>query len=312
MSDPVFFEHFRELARQQRSPVAPPSTGGSVKRQEGFFRRALTVSLGLHGSLLLITVVGPMVAAMLGVSMDYSDKFQKKEFKNAIRVDMVGLPALTLQELQNVDPTQDVGKGSPTAPEPTPVEEAAAPPPPSETAMKLEAEKKAETAKAEKAKAEADAKKKAASEAQAKRLADLRASMRVEQRRKELANELKGEGGEGEGRAPLAGNILSQGYSVTGDVADDMDVFQGHLKAHLRKTWSLPGWMLASNLSSRVLVKLAPTGMILSQSFLKKSGNEEFDRYVVQALKDAEPYPAPPPSLQRIIMEQGIEWGFPQ
>jgi TonB family protein len=304
MTDPIFFEHFRELAKQRRSPVAPPAGGGVIKKQEGFFRRSLSLSLIAHGSFLFVFVVAPMVANLLGVSTDYSDKFTKKEFKNAIRVDLVGLPELTLQELQNIDPTEEMGN-APKVEEPAAKEEVVVPPP-SETAMKMQS-KEDDT----KALSKADAQKKV-DEAQKKRLADLRASLRVEQRRKELLKELKGEAGEGQGRMPLAGNIVSQGYSVTGDVADDMDIFQGHLKAHLRKTWSLPGWMQASNLSARVIVKLAPTGKVLSQEFIKKSGNEEFDRYVSQALKDAEPYPAPPPSLQRLIMEQGIEWGFPQ
>jgi len=304
MTDPIFFEPFRELARQQRSPVAPPGGVSSIKKQESFFRRAMTASFVGHAFLFFVVVVGPMVASLLGVSVDYSDKFTKKEFKNAIRVDLVGLPALTLEQLQSVDPTLEMGKAAePLVEEP---KADVAPPVPSEKAMKLE------TKDAPKADTKVAEEKKKADDAQKKRLADLRASLRVEQRRKELLAELKGADGEGEGRAPLAGNVLSQGYSVTGDVADDMDIFQGHLKAHLRKTWSLPGWMQASNLSARVLVKLAPTGKVLSQTFLKKSGNEEFDRYVAQALQEAEPYPAPPPSLHRVIMEQGIEWGFPQ
>lgn len=302
MTDPIFFESLRELAKQQKSPVAPPGQPGSIKKQEGFFRRSITISLIGHGAFLFFFFVGPMIASLLGVSLDYSDRFEKKDLKNAIRVDLVGLPNLTLEQMQDMDPTLDVGA---TPPEETKADEeakAAA----SETAKKiiLEEAKKAE----QKAKADAaSVAKKKADEAQKKRLADLRASMRVEQRRKELANELK-QGG----REELAGNIVSQGYSITGDVAEDADIFRGHLQAHIRKVWSVPGWMNASNLSARVLMKIGPTGKLLSVGFIKKSGNEEFDRYVAQAARDAEPYPPPPSTLQRQLMEQGLEWGFPQ
>ncbi len=311
MTDPNFFEAFRERVQQQLMPVEAPTRGGLVPKMDNEFGRAFAVSFLGHAFILIVFAVGPMLSSFLGLS-DYSERFQKKEFRNAIRVDLVGLPKLTVQELQNIDPTLEVGKPAKKEEAP-PVEEAA--PTPSETAMKLP--EKSDTAALDaKKKKEAEAAQKKAADASRKRLEELRASLRVEQRRKELLDEIKGNDkgvGTGDGGRPaLSGNILSQGYSVTGDVATDMDVFQGHLKAHLRKSWNLPGWMEASNLSARVVVKLAPNGRILSQSFLKQSGNEEFDRYVSQAIKNAEPYPQPPPSLQRIVMEEGIEWGFPQ
>jgi len=304
MTDPIFFEHLRELAKQQKSPVAAPGQPGSIKKQEGFFRRSMTISLIGHGAFLFFFVVGPMIASLLGVSMDYSDRFEKKELKNAIRVDLVGLPSLTLEQLQDVDPTLDVG--APPPDETKAAEEAAAA---SETAKQIVLEESQKAEQKAKADAAADAKKKS-DDAQKKKLADLRASLRVEQRRKELASELKA--GTGEGREALSGNILSQGYSITGDVAEDADIFRGHLQAHIRKVWNVPGWMNASNLSARVLMKIGPTGKLLSVGFIKKSGNEEFDRYVAQAARDAEPYPPPPSTLQRQLMEQGLEWGFPQ
>lgn len=306
MSDPLFFENYRNKIRSNEAPVNTVSQTSLVKKQEDFFKRAVSYSAILHGSFLFLTIAVPLVMSVLGIKDSYQDKFLSKEFKNAIRVDMVGLPTLTMEELQKVDPTVDMGK------EDKPKEETLEPEV-SETAMKLAEEKAAEEEKTAIAKKDAIAKeKKEAVEKEKNRLDDLRAQLRLEQRRKRLVEELKGDVKEGEGRTPLAGNMISEGYSVTGDVATDMDVYQGHLKSHLRKTWNLPGWMEASSLSARVLVKLAPNGKILAQEFLRESGNSEFDRYVAEALKNAEPFPKPPPSLRRKVMEDGIEWGFPQ
>jgi TonB family protein len=312
MSDPLFFEDFRNRIRNSEAPVNLSPQLGLIKKQEDYFGRAFRYSGILHLSLLLFTFVTPLVLNFLGIRDSYEDKFKNKEFRNAIRVDMVGLPTLTVEELQKVDPTLEIGRVNPPKAEESREKVAVKAPSPSETAMKLTQEKE-ERAKLELSKKEAMEKaKREAADNERKRLEDLRASLRVEDRRRQLMQELKGPVKEGEGRIPLQGNILSEGYSVTGDVASDMDVYQGHLKAHLRKTWNLPAWMQASNLSARVLVKLAPNGRILSQEFLRVSGNPEFDRYVAEALKNAEPFPQPPPSLQRTVMEQGVEWGFPQ
>lgn len=311
MSDPLFLEHFRRQIKSQEAPVDLSKISNKIQRRQDLFKSALGLSFFGHTTLLILSILLPLLGAVLGLVDSDRELLKDKQFRNAIRVDMVGLPNLTLQELQKIDPTEEMGKRD-KAPDPleeskidSKAEEATKV---SETAMKLAEQKKLELSKKqaiEKSKQESAAKEK-------KRLDDLRASLRVEERRKRLVNELKDQVSAEEGRTPLAGNIISEGYSVTGDVASDMDIFQGHLKAHLRKTWNLPGWMQASSLSARVLVKLAPNGKIMAQEFLRESGNSEFDRYVVEALKNAEPFPGPPPSLQRKVMEEGVEWGFPQ
>jgi hypothetical protein len=200
MTDPSFLENMRRQVRQNLSPVSAPKAGTLIKRQETFFKKAITWSLSLHGALFVFFVVGPVAMSVLGLKTDYSERFQKKEFRNAIRVDIVGLPTLTLQELQKVDPTQEVS----TAPPAAKVE--APPPAPSETAMKMPT-KTAPPAPPPRPSA-------SARKAEQERLERLRASLRVEQRRQELARQFQDEGAGG--RAALAGNLLSEGYSVTG------------------------------------------------------------------------------------------------
>lgn len=308
MGDAEFLYSLKEKVKSQTPPVSLEMDSEDLGKFSGFDEKKeglgsfVGVSLLIHFCLILLFMIVPQVMKLIGVT-DYKDKFVAKEFKSAIRVDMVGLPTKTLTELEGIDATLPVETVEKKA-------EELVTPEPSDTAMRLPDKK---------AKAEAEAKKKAKAqkaaaakeEARKKRLADVRASLKIEQRRKALRKELSQEA-EGETRAPLTGNIVSEGYSVTGDVASDMDVYQGRARAHLGKMWKLPGWMEASSLSAEVLLKIAPNGRILSQKFVKKSGNQEFDNSVLNAIRDAEPYPAPPPSLRQTVMEEGIRWGFPK
>ncbi len=308
MREVAFLKSMREHVQKNLPPISlenAESRGLPVSIENDPYKKTFLTSALAHFTFLILALIVPQILQMVGVGPSYQEKFKKKEFKNAIRVDLVGLPTKKLIDLQKVDPTEAVGKK---------VEEAPAPPAPSESAMILpDEQKKVEEAKAKELQNQKlKLKQESVAEKKKKRLSELRASMKIEQRRKEMLKELS----EGEvadtGREILAGNIVSQGYSVTGDVASDMDVYQGHLKVHIRKSWNLPGWMQASNLSAKVLVKFAPNGRILSQVFLKNSGNSEFDSHVLRAIKEAEPFPKPPPSLEREVMEEGVELGYPQ
>jgi TonB family protein len=299
-ADPIFFEELREKIRKGESPVGPMPKALLRKRVESLAQRSLVLSASLHFGVAALALVETLFPGLLLPRPDPSELLKLREMKTAIRVDLVGLPNVKLDDMANIDPTEEVGKSEPPA--------EAKPDEPSENAMKLpdaEAAKAAEAKKTEEAKKIAE--KKRLDDAR-KRLDTLRASMRADQKRQAAIDKLKGKGG----RPELAGNILSEGYSVTGDVATDQDVYTGKAKAHLRKHWSVPAWMTASSLKAQVLVKVAPDGRIVSSQFLKRSGNEEFDRYVEESIGAANPLPPPPDTLQRILLEQGIAWGFPE
>ncbi len=304
-ADPIFFEELRDKIRKGESPVAPVPKSLIRKRVESIRKRALALSGLLHLSIAVAVVVETVFPGLLLPAPDPAQLLKLREMKTAIRVDLVGLPSLKLEDMTNIDPTEDVGKPAPEVDD--------TPEAPSDSAMKLPdaeateaAKKAADSKKAEETKKLAE--KKRAEEAK-KRLDAVRARLRADQKRQELTEKLQGKAG---GRPQLSGNILSEGYSVTGDVATDQDVYTGKAKAHLRRHWNVPAWMTASSLKAQVLVKVAPDGRIVSSQFLKRSGNEEFDRYVEESIGAANPLPPPPDTLQRVMLEQGIAWGFPE
>lgn len=295
MSDPLFAEELERKIRARQRPLPPLPKQLIRKTVPSFLRDGVRRSLLVHGVLVVSVLIQGLLGEFWETDAEKKARLQAQMTKSAIRVDMVDLPALKPQDLAQVDASEKVGK----LPEPVKAKEEKIPTPkPSETAM-------VDRSRDDKGKKE-NAKKNAAD-----RLKALRDSMRADARRRELTQKLKGETAEG-GRPVLAGNVVSEGDSTSGDLATLVDAYNGKVKAHLRQNWNVPGWMTTGKLKARVLVRIAPDGRVLEKQFLQKSGNAEFDGYVQKAIDASNPFPPPPEHLKRVYMEDGLEWGFPQ
>ena len=283
-----------------------------------FFKLGLKRSAILHGSIVALILLGGVVSHFMPASSEESEALKRMkamEGKNAIRVDMVDLPRLKLTEMQNIDLSKEIGKPKEEIPAPptpeakeTPKEEPAPPKPvikPSE--MKLKGpDKKTDPASTAKSESRTDARNDARS-----RIKELQARLRADAKRSALMKGLKGTSSK-DTRQALAGNQLSEGYSLTGDVAKEADIYTGKAHAHLLQYWNVPPWMNASNLSARVVVRIGADGHVIKKEFSKRSGNADFDHYVESAIAKADPFPPPPEAIRRNAMNDGIEWGFPK
>jgi TonB family protein len=294
MDDPKFSDDLKEKLKRGEPPVHPLPKNLLRKRAPKFTKRAFRRSLILHGSIAGLF----LLSSLAGLVINRGDKQKEIERQNrmakmAIRVDIVDLPSMKLEQMKSIDLSQKVGAAKK-------VELPPPPPPPSPTAMKQATKKPMDLFEKE---SKGDA---------SKRLKALQEQMRADAKRKELAAKLKGGKAETEGREALRGNKLSEGASLSGEIATQADAYNGKLQGHLNRHWRLPDWSVNSGLSARVLVKIGPDGRIASKSFVKRSANEKFNESVERALEDAEPFPAPPPALSKIYLEDGIEWGFPK
>jgi len=304
--EPQFFEELR--TRVNAGDAWVPSLPKKIPKKiiPSFFKVSFTRSVVFH----LVFIVGMPIFqwldSMLGWQSEREARIKARldMARTAIRVDVVDLPSIKLSELSQVDLTKDVGENTP---QDAAQEEKIIPSP---TAMTDKTKAAQEAAARENERSIEEEIKKAENQ----RIKDIQDRLRASQRRNELIAKLqkKKEASDNSGRAVLSGNILSQGYSTTGDVATDADVYNGKAAAHLRKHFNVPAWVQASNLSARVLVKIAPDGRVVRQDFLKRSGNTEFDSYVERAIRSADPFPPPPETLKRTFMEEGVEWGFPK
>lgn len=108
-----------------------------------------------------------------------------------------------------------------------------------------------------------------------------------------------------------AGNKVVRGASLKGIDRIDYDNFFSNLHTHIKAKWELPSWLVEEGLSALVLIKMDKKGNLISKQFLRKSGNETFDRAVFSCLKNSIPFPEPPQRLKKYIGSLGIELEFP-
>lgn len=218
--------------------------------------------------------------------------------KKSIRVDVVDLPTLKFNELHTVDLTKEVA-----APAEKPKESVVEAPKPNPNAMVLPSDKNKKAVAKEAPKTAAQ-----------KRLAEIQKNLRAEAKRQEILNKYKQEQknqASDDSRPALGGNIISKGGSVQGDVANEADEFTATIQTHVRKFWKAPPWSAGQNYKVRVVVKLAPNGRVLSKQVSRSSGRPEFDASALEAVEAADPFPPAPEFFKRIIMNEGIECGFP-
>ncbi len=266
----------------------PPSRFGPNKS----FNRGFKLSVLLHLIALVVFLLAGAIEQLF--KSDHSNS-KRKEKRNAIRVDVVDLPSKRIYDLKKIDPSQKPDLKTP--------------------AKKAEEKAKADSKKMllpddqkKKAKVEKKSKKKSAS-SRKERLKKIQERLAADERRKKLMEKLKGEAG---GRPVLEGNIVSEGLSVTGDVATDHETYIARVKAHLLKNWNPEEWMRASNLAASVLVKISSSGRVLSKTFVRKSGNDEYDQSIITAIDLADPFPKPTEESRIRAIEEGIECGFPK
>ena len=260
-----------------------------------FFSKGVKFSLLFHTMVVLWSLAH--WAAETYKNKNDDEAALKLRPKKSIRVDVVDLPSLKFNELNKVDLTKEV------APEvKTEVKEEQVVPKLNPTAMKLPSTEKS-----------LDKKKEAPTSSAQKRLEEIQKNIRAEAKRQEILNKYKQgqKQANADTRPALGGNILSKGGSVQGDVANEADEFTATVQTHVRKFWQAPPWSVGQNYKVRVVVKIAPSGRVLSKFVSRSSGRAEFDSSALEAVEAANPFPPPPEIFKRIVMNEGIECGFP-
>ncbi|NCN27660.1 TonB C-terminal domain-containing protein [bacterium] len=286
MRDPDFVASLLNAVQKGVSPVQPLQKTLTRKRLPNYIQNALKKSSLSHLALLFFSILNLFIQSFWPTSKDEQASLSLKEQRSAIRVEVLDLPSKTLQELKKVDLSEKAVEK---------VKEKELP----KDAMVLKKKKDAQEKK-DKKKAMDEARKALSTESQRKKLM------------KDLLNDDDAKVAE-VGREQLGGNILSEGYSITGDVATDKEVHSGKIRNHVMKFWKVPAWMAASKqYRAEVVVKLDPKGRVISRDLITKSGNDEFDRYALQSIESADPFPAPPDSLKMIYLEEGIICAFPE
>ena len=113
----------------------------------------------------------------------------------------------------------------------------------------------------------------------------------------------------------LEGNKVSQGSSTTGESIDQanqafVSYMQG-LPDKVRPNWKLPSYLMGTNLRCRVRIFLDANGNIIKTQIFESSGEPEFDAKALEALKQSSPLPRPSKEFLSKAIGGAIILGFP-
>lgn len=113
----------------------------------------------------------------------------------------------------------------------------------------------------------------------------------------------------------LEGNKVSQGTSLIGDsLKQEMTAYNnyvGNLPNIVRPYWKLPTYLMDQNLKCRVRVYISSSGSIIKTEIYESSGTSEFDQRALRAVRAVQTFPAPPVEIATRLTAGDVILGFP-
>lgn len=113
----------------------------------------------------------------------------------------------------------------------------------------------------------------------------------------------------------LEGNKVSKGTSVSGDILDlQNQAFFSYVQAlpdKVRPFWRLPSYLANQGLQCRVRIYIAKTGKVIRAEVYESSGEAEYDRRAMEAVKKAGHFAAPSKEIVSRVASGEVLLGFP-
>lgn len=251
------------------------------------FKSSIMLAVALHLFLIMIAVI---------VGRVVQNKFQPDAameiLRASVRVDVVGMPKYTLQELKAMELPSESPSETPAPQEATKTEVTEAPPKPDDLVIPDE-----------------------------KKSTKSFSNFLQEYSSKKVKTSTKTKPGEKGGKPSgldsliIEGNRLSKGTALTGDTSDMANsAFVGYVQTlpdRVREHWRLPGFLREQALKCRVHVWIGMRGEILKTEIKESSGNSEFDSKAEAAVRSAAPFGVPPVDAAPQLAARGIILGFP-
>ncbi|EQC50684.1 energy transducer TonB [Bacteriovorax sp. DB6_IX] len=111
------------------------------------------------------------------------------------------------------------------------------------------------------------------------------------------------------------GNKLSEGNSYTGGAGsnsgDIFDTYATEVSETVRQWWKLPGYLMNKNLSCRVQIYISSRGKLLKYRVIESSGNKDYDDRAVRALQRVGSFPIPQKEIAARVAAGDIALAFP-
>ncbi|MAX67699.1 MAG: TonB family protein [Bacteriovoracaceae bacterium] len=113
----------------------------------------------------------------------------------------------------------------------------------------------------------------------------------------------------------LEGNKVSQGSSITGEeLIESQKEFVRYIQAlpdKVRPNWKLPTYLIEKNLRCRIRIFIASDGKVVKTEILESSGDEEYDQKALSAIKQSSPLPKPSSNILKEVTSGQVVLGFP-
>jgi len=257
------------------------------------FTRSFLISLGGH----ILLVIGGYLGGKILMTA-----FQNKDveiIRSAVRVDVVGMPKFTVQELKAMQ-KDDI-----------PVNE-----PDTAKGAKVETKQKDDAPDVIK---KGDIVIKEDTKEPVKKKSFLNivsnySSKKIAKKEKPEGTE-KAKGIKNLNSLVLEGNRLSKGSALVGDFSDEggseFASYVQTLPESIRSFWKLPSYLLEKDLRCRIKIYLSASGELLKLELIESSGETEFDARAQKAIRDAAPFSRPSEAVGARLTNSGIILGFP-
>jgi colicin import membrane protein len=249
------------------------------------FKSSIMLALALHCCVLMVA----FIVAKILIPTSPPDA-ALEILKASVRVDVVGMPKMTIAELRSLQAEATPPKADPQPSQATKAETVEAPPKPDDIVLPAKEPKKS----------------------LGSLLADY-SSKKVPTTKKETKGDARGKSQLDS--LILEGNRLSKGTALVGDVSDTADApfvaYVQTLPELVRAHWRLPSFLKDQNLQCRVHVWVSANGQLIRTQLRESSGNSDYDNRAILAIQQASPFPPPPAEAAEKLASRGIILGFP-
>lgn len=112
----------------------------------------------------------------------------------------------------------------------------------------------------------------------------------------------------------LEGNQISKGNSIKGRYQGDVAQFDQYvlnLPNLIRPNWKLPSFLKEGEFQARIIVYINSEGRVIHFRFVSKSGNEDFDARAIKSINESQPFPLPNEEIKDRLLSEGVILGFP-
>lgn len=129
----------------------------------------------------------------------------------------------------------------------------------------------------------------------------------------------KGKKGKGKFKGDLSkllyeGNRISKGMAIIGDtramVMGSFGQYVSSIPDFVRPNWKLPASLLNMNLNCRIRIYLTAAGKLEKAEIYESSGNQEYDKRAIQAVMNSV-FPKPDKEIAEKVTSGDILLGFP-